>query len=154
MLKPSEKLLEFELTRVFDAPRDLVWRNWIDPDAVSDWFAADTYKVTRASLDARVGGSWRVDYVSETDGSTYYEHGTYTEFNAPLRLGFTMTQTFAGDETPQMLVTVTLRDLVGRTELRFHQTGFASPAHRDGMHEGWSGVLDKLEARLGREIAK
>lgn len=154
MLKPSERVLELELIRVFDAPRDLVWRNWTDPEAVADWYAADTWRVTGTTLDVRVGGRWRVDYLSETDGSTYFEHGTYTELTAPSLLGFTMIQTFPGDETPEMQVTVTLRDLGRRTEVHFRQSGFDSPAHRDGMREGWGGVLDKLAARLAKEAGK
>ncbi len=152
MLKPNERLLEFELTRVFAAPRAVLWQNWLDPEAVADWFAADGYRVTDAKLDPRVGGHWRVDFASETAG-TYYEHGTYTELAEPERLGFTMTQTFPGQSTPEMQVTVTLCDLGDRTELTFHQTGFASLAHRDGMQEGWGECLDKLAAHIAARAA-
>lgn len=147
MLKPNEKLLEFELTRIFDASPTLLWANWLDPDAIADWFAAGEYRVTGVELDPRIGGRWRVDFTSAASGS-YYEHGTYTELTAPERLGFTMIQTFPGQSSPEMQVTVTLRDLGGRTELTFRQSGFGSIAHRDGMYEGWGECLDKLAAHL------
>lgn len=153
MLKPNERLLEFELIRVFDAPRALLWANWLDPAAVADWFAAGDYRVTGARIDPRVGGHWRVDFASDAGGS-YYEHGTYTELAQPERLGFTMIQTFPGRSSPQMQVTVTLRDLGDRTGLTFHQSGFGSVAHRDGMHEGWGECLDKLAARISGRSAK
>lgn len=152
MLKPNERLLEFELTRVFDAPRTLLWKNWLDPDAITEWFAADDYRVTGARIDPRVGGQWRVDFAS--DAGAYYEHGTYTQLAEPECLGFTMIQTFPGRSSPEMQVTVTLRDLGGRTELTFHQSGFGSIAHRDGMYEGWGECLDKLAAHLAGGPAK
>lgn len=153
MLKPNEKLLEFELTRIFDAPCALLWANWLDPDAVADWFAAGEYCVTSVRLDPRVGGGWRVDFASDA-GGTYYEHGVYTELTAPRRLGFTMIQSFPGQSSPEMQVTVTLRDLGSRTELTFHQSGFGSVAHRDGMYEGWGECLDKLATYIARGAAK
>jgi uncharacterized protein YndB with AHSA1/START domain len=153
MLKPNEKLLEFELTRVFDAPRARLWENWLDPDAVADWFAAGEYRVIGARIDPRVGGRWRVDFASDA-GGTYYEHGTFTELDEPERLGFTMIQTFPGNSSPEMQVTVTLRDLGGRTELTFHQSGFGSLAHRDGMYDGWGECLDKLAAHIAQRSTK
>jgi len=153
MLKANERLLEFELTRIFDAPRALLWESWLDPDAVTDWFAAGEYRVIDVRIEPRVGGHWRVDFASDA-GGTYHEHGTYTELAEPERLGFTMIQTFPGQSTPQMQVTVTLRDLGSRTELTFHQSGFSSPAHRDGMHDGWGECLDKLAAHLAGRSTK
>ncbi|WP_433330264.1 SRPBCC domain-containing protein [Spirillospora sp. CA-294931] len=77
------------VTRVFDAPRDLVFRNWVRAEDVAAWFAPDGYTVTRSELDARPGGNWVVEYRSP-DGETYREYGEFREVVDPERLVFTL----------------------------------------------------------------
>lgn len=58
--------------RLFDAPRELVFRNWIEAEHVQTWFAPDSFTITSCEVEARPGGRWRVEYRSER-GSTYVE---------------------------------------------------------------------------------
>src|SRR5919197_4859041 len=72
---------------LFDAPRELVFRNWIDAAGLSTWFAPDGCTVTLCAVDARPGGKWRVEYRCEL-GGTYAEYGEFHEIVAPERLAF------------------------------------------------------------------
>src|SRR4051812_9822537 len=80
------------IVRVFDAPRQLVFQNWLEPDLVSVWFAPERYTVTSCEMDARAGGKWRVEYLS-AEGEAYAEYGEFREIRAPERLVFSLTQT-------------------------------------------------------------
>ena len=77
---PSDK--EIVMTRVFNAPRELVFKAHIDPELVSQWWGTRSAKTVVDKLDARVGGAWR--YVSyEADGSQYGFRGEFREMNPP-----------------------------------------------------------------------
>lgn len=68
----------FELVRVFDAPRDVVYRIWTDPAYVALWWGVSGATNPRCELDVRVGGAWRIDMLSP-GGTLYPNHGTYLE---------------------------------------------------------------------------
>jgi uncharacterized protein YndB with AHSA1/START domain len=131
----------------FDAPPSLVFSNWIDPDLVSRWFAADTFEVTAATLDARPGGAWRVDFRRDT-GWTYFEFGTFQEVVPPSRLVLTLTQQDGENKGPETRITVTFEEDGKGTRMIFRQSGFDDPARRDGNAEGWGQCFRKLRASL------
>lgn len=137
------------MVEVFDAPRELVFRNWIEPDQVQVWFAPDGFTVTRCEIDARPGGRWRVDYRSET-GDAFVERGEFQEVVYPERLVFSLTRD-TGSGRPHLTtsVTVTFVDKGAKTEVTFRQTGFASAKERDENVEGWQECFRKLETHIG-----
>ncbi|AVT31179.1 MULTISPECIES: SRPBCC domain-containing protein [unclassified Plantactinospora] len=136
------------IVRVFDAPRDLVFRTWTRPEEVGTWFAPPGFQVTRCELDARPGGRWQVEFRSP-EGATHREYGEFREVVPPERLVFTLIQSDdAGNTGAETVVTVLLADHDGKTEMTFEQTGFESVAVRDGNAEGWRGCFDKLDAHL------
>lgn len=137
--------------RTFDAPRELVFREWISPDEVRTWFAPDGYTVTRCMIDARPGGAWRVEFES-ADGETHAEFGIFECVEPPERLVFTLTQSAGPGRTgPRTRITVTFFDRGGKTEMRFEQTGYRSESMRDANAEGWSECFAKLDGRLARQ---
>ncbi|MFY1688542.1 SRPBCC family protein [Plantactinospora sp. WMMB782] len=142
------------IVRVFDAPRELVFRTWTRAEEVGTWFAPPGFSVTRCELDARPGGRWQVEYRS-TGGETYREYGEFREVVPPERLVLTLAQADAdGNTTLETLVTVLLADRGGKTEMTFEQTGFESVAVRDAVAEGWRGCFDKLDTHLAKALTE
>lgn len=137
------------ITRIFDAPRDRVYGNWVRAEDLAGWFAPKGCTVTRSEVDARPGGSWRVEYRSDESGQEYHEYGEFRVVEPPERLELTLTQQAAdGDPGPETVVTVAFADHGGKTEMVFLQTGFTSVAARDGNAEGWQGCFKKLDTQL------
>jgi len=134
------------LTRLFDAPREAVFRAWTDPVQVAQWKGPRGIQAEVKQLDARLGGSYCVA-MHGTPNGTMVVRGTYREYLPPERLVFTWaweedaTTHRAGHET---LVTVTLRAVGGRTELTLKHENFDSVQSRDSHGHGWTGSLDKL----------
>ncbi|MGE0878775.1 MAG: SRPBCC family protein [Acidimicrobiia bacterium] len=78
---------EIVLCRVYDAPREKVYRAWTDPDAVAQWFGPDGFTCTVLEMDVRVGGRWRFIY-DGPDGTRWDNRITYLEVVENERLVF------------------------------------------------------------------
>jgi uncharacterized protein YndB with AHSA1/START domain len=136
------------IVHVFDAPRELVFRNWIDAADVMTWFAPDDCTVTFSEVDARPGGKWRVDYHCDFGGN-YIEHGEFHEVVEPERLVFSLTQQDGeGNVRHRTLITVSFASVGAQTEMTFNQTGFATSRNRDNNTEGWRQCFRKLTAHM------
>jgi uncharacterized protein YndB with AHSA1/START domain len=147
---------ELTIRRTFNAPRALVFRAWTEPQMLAQWSCPRGFTFTENSGDLRVGGTFSARMRSP-EGSEHRLRGVYREIVPPERLVFTHCwvdeQGTPGAET---LVTVTLSEHDGRTEMRFHQGLFASVAARDGHEQGWSSCFERLAellGGLGREAA-
>ena len=81
---------QFTITRIFDAPRDLVWRAWTDPDSAAAWWHPRGIETPRESvrIDARVGGGYAYTMIAP-DGREFPTAGVYREVTPPERLVFT-----------------------------------------------------------------
>jgi uncharacterized protein YndB with AHSA1/START domain len=138
------------ITRVFDAPRDRVWKEWTDPEAFADWFGGPKSEVplSTVSMDVRTGGSWRLTMYAEPGRREIHWHGEYREVAEPERLEFTVTDQ-PGQEAYE-LVTVELTDLGdGRTEMHFQQRGGGLSADEyERAGQGWGIFFDRIAARL------
>jgi len=144
----DQEPLEIAITRSFRAPREQVFAQWLDAEAIKDWFVPPTYEGVSAAVDARVGGSWQVEYRTPS-GDRYRESGVFREIVPFQRLVLTLTQSL-DTPGPETTIVVTFEPADdGGTLMRFHQTGFRSTAHRDGNAEGWRGCFEKLAARFG-----
>ncbi len=133
---------EFTITRVFDAPRELVWQAWTDPEQVARWFGPRDITTPRSTItmDVRPGGTFAYTMVSDDDGTEYPSGGTFLEVVEPERLVWR-------DRDIDLLVTVTFTDLGGRTEMTCHVVGRTGGAE---AYDGWSTMFDKLADSLGR----
>ena len=143
---------ELTLTRIFDAPRALVFRAWTDPEQMARWAAPRGFTRGEASSDVRVGGSYRA-CIRSPEGQDHWVHGVYREIVEPERL--VMTHGWLDDQGqpgPMTLVTVTFEALgPRRTRMNFLQTGFTSVASRDGHNEGWTSSFEQLVELLATE---
>jgi uncharacterized protein YndB with AHSA1/START domain len=139
----------FELTRIFDAQRDRVWREWTDPEAFADWWGGSQSEVpvSSVSMDVRPGGEWRATMFAGPGRREIQWRGSYHEVVEPDRLVFTVSDDPNGDRFD--LVTVELSDLGdGRTEMRVEQRGWMEPEQYERAKQGWGGFLDRMEERL------
>jgi uncharacterized protein YndB with AHSA1/START domain len=136
------------ITRVFEAPRERVWREWIEPNRFADWFGGAEGEVPPSSvaMDVRVGGAWRL--TMRMRGGEASWHGEYRQLVEPERIVFTLSDQPAPD-AGHALVIVELGDVgEGRTEMRFEQRGSLSPAQASTARYGWSRFFDRLAERL------
>jgi uncharacterized protein YndB with AHSA1/START domain len=142
---------DITIVHLFDAPRELVFRNWTEGADVGTWFAPDNCTVTLCEVDARPGGQWRVEYRCDFGGA-YVEYGEFHDVVTPERLVFTLTQEDgAGNVGVKTLVTVSFADVGAKTEMTFKQTGFAASAKRDDHIRGWNECFRKLAAHLAKK---
>jgi uncharacterized protein YndB with AHSA1/START domain len=134
------------ITRIFDAPRERVWREWTEREAFADWFGGPQCEVPLESvvMDVRPGGALRLTML--IGSREVHWHGEYREVLEPERLAFTISDQ-PGDEAD--LVTVDLRDLGdGRTEMHMEQRGYMEPEQYEAAKKGWGGFFDRVEERL------
>ena len=132
------------ITRVFDAPRALVFTAWTDPQHLVRWSCPHGFTLTHCEGDLRPGGRWR-SCMRKPDGHDLWLGGVYREIVPPERLVFTHAwddpQGNPGHET---IVTVTLVERDGKTEMTFRQAEFESTGERDGHRGGWTECFEKL----------
>jgi uncharacterized protein YndB with AHSA1/START domain len=142
-------MTELTITRVLDAPRELVFRAWIDPDQLVRWYGPTGVHTPRETIDfdVRVGGRWRLTMVNDETGEEYPTGGEFHEIAEPERLAFTWGDPARADS--MTVVTVTFADLGGKTEMTLHQTGLTDEHQRAGVHDGWSTALDKFAEIFG-----
>jgi uncharacterized protein YndB with AHSA1/START domain len=134
---------EITVSRIFDAPPDLVFRAWTDPLMIPRWWGPRYLTTTVDRLEARSGGSWR--FVQRApDGGEHAFHGVYHEVTAPR----TIIGTFEYEGVPGhvALETETFEDLGGRTRV-VGTSVFPTLEDRDGMVQSGmeSGVIDSTE---------
>jgi uncharacterized protein YndB with AHSA1/START domain len=139
----------FTVTRIFDAPRERLWREWTEPERFADWFGGPECEIplSTVSMDVRPGGAWRATMFAPPGRREIRWSGEYVEVVAPERLVFTISDRPAGDE--HELVIVVLTDLAdGRTEMRFEQRGRMRPEDYERAGAGWATFFDRIDERL------
>ncbi len=147
--------LVLEITRVFDARLDLVWKAWSEPERMVQWLGPRGFTGEIIRMDTRVGGSYRF-HMRSSEGTDHWAQGVYREIVAAKRLVYTWTWTDANGSPvgPETLLTVTFEDLGPKTRLTLRQTGFESVAERDGHRGGWNSVFDRLAEYLAAASPK
>jgi uncharacterized protein YndB with AHSA1/START domain len=144
---------EVLLTRVFDAPVDLVWQAWTQKAHLEKWLAPHTVTILQAQVDLRPGGRWRL-HVRFPSSAEYWVGGVYREIVENRLL--VMTDTFDEESaTPgrETVVTVRFKDLGGKTQVTLHQAPFDSKETCDGHSRAWRACLDILAQRLAKTAA-
>jgi uncharacterized protein YndB with AHSA1/START domain len=145
---------EVTITRVFAAPRALVFKAWTDPQHLAQWWGPHGFTTPVCEFDARVGGALRI-HMRGPDGTIYPMHGVIRELVAPERLVFSSVATdTAGKPLIDQLTTVTFVEQNGKTTMTMHSRAAAvaevGVGHLQGMEIGWTQTIDRLEALLAR----
>jgi uncharacterized protein YndB with AHSA1/START domain len=143
----TERTLTIE--RELDAPRDLVWRVWTDPDEIAKWWGPEGFTTPRESIeyDLRPGGTAKMTMVGP-DGTEYPNSGHFTVVEPPERLGWAE----QGIDHPLLEAvntTIELVDLGGdRTKVLITSRMTCAEELVALANAGWKGQLDKLERLL------
>jgi uncharacterized protein YndB with AHSA1/START domain len=143
IVTPAER--ELVITRVFDAPRELVFTAWTDPRQAKSWWGPKDYPATHLEMDVRPGGAWRGRLRSIDSGKELGLGGVFREVVAPERVVFTFAWDEEGERGLETLVTVTFAEQKGKTLMTFRQVPFQSVEERDGHRGGWTSSFDRLE---------
>jgi uncharacterized protein YndB with AHSA1/START domain len=143
---------EYLITREFDAPRELVFQTFTDPELVPQWWGPRRLSTLVDKMDAKAGGQWRF-LNRDSQGNEYAFHGVYHEVRAPERI----IDTFEFEGLPEAghvcLETLTLEALPGDRTKLIVQSVFQSVADRDGMlesgmEEGLNDSYERIEELL------
>ncbi len=151
---------EITITRMFDAPRELVWKAWTDPEGMKRWWGPKDFTAPFCKIDLRVGGKY-LSCMRGPDGKDYWSTGIYREIVPMERI--VVTDSFAdekgtvvpaahygmeGDWPLELLVTVTLEEVGGRTKMTLKHAGIPAGKMRELTEAGWNESFDKLAEYL------
>jgi len=144
-------------TRSFDAPRELVFAAWSDPDRLAQWWGPNGFTTTTSEFDMRPGGVWRF-VMHGPDGTDYQNRIVYEEIVPPERLVYSHGGD-GGDEEEELesvrfRVTVAFEEEGGRTTLTMRAV-FETAAERDRVAEKYGAVEGGQQtlARLAEHLA-
>jgi len=158
--KKELKKKELNITRIFNAPRELVWKAWSEPEHFKRWWGPKTFTAPECKLDFRVGGKY-LNCMRAPDGKDYWSTGVYREIVPLERIVYT--DNFAdekgnivpasfygmpGDFPEEMVVTVTFEDLNGKTKMTLRHAGMPAGKMGELAEQGWNESFDKLAASL------
>ncbi len=160
-------LPKYQLDRVFDAPRDLVWRAWTEPEMLARWYGPNVETIIH-QFDLEPGGSWLNEM--KWDGNSNYSKMVFQEIKPPELLIWhhysatdadwnSVTNPMMPDWPPLMLTTVVFEDMGDQTQVRLTQVPMdATPAQlacfaeaMSGMDNGWGSgyaILDQIFTEL------
>jgi uncharacterized protein YndB with AHSA1/START domain len=142
-----------EIVRIFDAPRELVYEAWTDPEHMTQWWGPKVFTNHSCKLDVRPGGTWQI-VMRSPDGTDYGCKGIYSEVKPSERLVFT-NDAVDRDDKPLLkgFTTVTFETHPGnktKLTLQTRAQGLVdfAPQMLKGMDQGWSQSFDKLSAHV------
>lgn len=159
--QPEER--ELVITRVVDAPRDLVFKAWTEPARVMRWWGPKGFTCPVCKIDLRPGGSF-LSCMRSPDGKDYWGKGVYLEIVEPER--FVCTDSFADEDgntvspreygmspdwPEEARIAVDFAEQGGKTTVTLRHWPLPPGAERDMCEQGWSESLDKLEEYLTKE---
>jgi uncharacterized protein YndB with AHSA1/START domain len=147
------------ITRTFNAPRELVWRAWTDPEMARQWSGPKPFPAFHVELGKKPGDRWRIGLRGLRPGTDIpveiWQSGELREIDPPELLVYT----FAWDnrssvglpedgDPHETVITVRLEEAGGKTMMHFHQAFFTTASERDGHNGGWSSSFERLEELL------
>jgi len=133
---------EIVMTRVFDAPRELVFKALTTPELLKRWFGPHGWTLTECEVDLRVGGSIRI-VNAIPGGGVVTIHGEFRVVDPPHKLVYTWRMDDGAGESS--LVTVTFEPRGDATEVVVVHEDIPSEPVRESHESGWRGCLDGLE---------
>jgi len=167
---PANENPEFVISRTFDAPRELVWKAWTEPERLAQWFGPKGTKISSSKNDLRPGGVYHYG-MRTPDGTEMWGKWVYREVEKPARLVFVNSfsdpeggitrHPFAPGWPLEMLSNITFDDDGGKTRITIRWSPLnASDAEKNvfregfsGMEKGWGGTMEQLEAYLAEAVS-
>jgi len=153
---------ELVITRIFDAPRDLVWKAWTNPEHLKRWWGPKNFTAPVCKMDFRVGGKY-LFCMRSPEGRDFWSTGVYKEIIPLERI--VCTDSFAdaegnpvpaanygmpGDWPAELLVTVTFEDDGGKTKMILRHAGMPAGQMSEMAVAGWNESFDKLADSLAQ----
>ena len=160
MIEANQDNKELVITRIFDAPRELVWKAWTEPERFMRWWGPKDFTSPACKIDLRLGGKY-LNCMRGPDGQDYWSTGVYREIVEPERIVYT--DSFAdehGNVVPashyglsagfplELQVTVTFEDYGGKTKMTLKHVGIPAGEMSDMTGAGWNESFDKLAESL------
>jgi len=160
IVERTETDKEVRIERVFNAPRELVFKAWTDPECLERWYAPRGCSIEIRRMEVREGG--RLHTCIHTDGiGDCWVKGVYLEVAVPERIKYTMSLSdeYGGEPSEsntgkdpdwpsETTVTVTFEEQDAKTLVTLHQTVSESIARRTGAYPSWIQMMDRLEEQL------
>ncbi|HME73333.1 MAG TPA: SRPBCC domain-containing protein [Myxococcota bacterium] len=141
---------EIVTTRIFDAPRELVFKAWTEPERLVRWWGPRGFTTPFCEMDVRPGGGFRFGMRSP-EGTEHWLQGVYREILEPERLVFTWAwQDAQGKPGHETLLTLNFAEHAGKTKLTLHQAVFETVTARNAHQQGWTSGLDDLADYLAK----
>jgi uncharacterized protein YndB with AHSA1/START domain len=158
---------DFVISRTLNAPRELVWQAFTDPERMKEWWGPKGFTVIASKMDFRVGGTYHYG-MRAPDGSAMWGKFTYREIEPPQRM--VVVNSFSDEAggitrhpmSPtwprELLSTFLFEDEGGRTRLTVKWVPLNASAEeiatfsgaRESMRQGWTGTLDSLDTYLAK----
>lgn len=139
------------LHRVLTAPPERVYRAFLDADAMSKWLPPNGFTCKVHQLDARVGGRYRMTFTNFSTGSSHSFGGTYQELRPDEYLRYS--DAFEDPNLPgEMTTTVTLKAVMGGTDMQVVQEGIPAAIPVEMCYLGWQESLVLLGKLVGVDI--
>ena len=161
---PTEEPADRELviTRIFAAPRELVWKAFTECERLMRWWGPKGFTLPVCKIDLRVGGVFHY-CMRSPEGQDYWNTGVYREIVEPERIVYTDSFSDAagnvvpashygmsGDWSLELLVTVTFEEHEGKTKLTLRHIGIPAGEDSDLTEAGWNETFDKLAEDLAK----
>jgi uncharacterized protein YndB with AHSA1/START domain len=147
---------ELTITRIFDAPRERVWKAWTDPEWAKRWWGPEHFTSPVCRIDLRVGGAY-LFCMRSPEGQDFWSTGVYSKIVPLERLvctdsfadekGNVVPASYYGMESDlplELQVTVTFEDQGGKTTMTLKHAGFPEGEMREMAAAGWNTSFDKL----------
>jgi uncharacterized protein YndB with AHSA1/START domain len=143
---------EVKITRVFDAPRALVFKMWTDPALVERWWGPKDFTNPVCRMDTKEGGGIRI-VMQGPDGTQYPTRGWFTQLIEPELIVFkSIKEDDYGNSQLELINTVRLSEEGGKTTMFFHaEVTLSTPeacGSIDGMNTGWNQSIDRLATTI------
>jgi uncharacterized protein YndB with AHSA1/START domain len=170
-IQTQAKSTDFVISRVLDAPREMVWKAFTDAESMKHWWGPKGFTVFASKMDLRVGGTYHYG-MTAPDGSPVWGKFVYREIVPQQRMvlvssfsdeaGGTTRHPMNMDWPLEMFTTFTFEELPGgktRFTIRWQALNATADEQRtfdtnhDSMHQGWTGTLDQLADHLAKSRA-
>jgi uncharacterized protein YndB with AHSA1/START domain len=142
---------ELKLERLVDAPPDVVFDAYVDPDAQHDLYADAPEWLVESQCDLRVGGRWSITF-GPPGSAPARETNVFEQIERPRLLVYASTMMMPDGSSFDTRVHVTLEEANGKTRMTLVQSGFATAELRDEISGGWASILEGFE-RVARARA-